>query len=227
MPNDLEKHTPESINSSQNLESAHSKLKQVPKAYTHLTLPLQDQPYDFPTLFGNDHPVELEVGIGKGRFLIERAKTHPNLNFIGIEWANFYYVLATSRAGRQKISNIRFLRDDAKHTFEKALGNRCLQGIHVYFPDPWPKKRHKKRRLIQTSFLDQVLRVLHPQGFLSLVTDHADYFQHMKTVINKHPAFEIAEESVAKEIQEAETNYHLKFREEGRTIHSIRTLIRN
>lgn len=186
-----------------------------------LNLPIQDTPYDFAAIFGNDHPVELEVGSGKGRFLLTSAQEQPEINFLGIEWARKYWRLCLKRAAFRELQNIRFMRDDAAHTFELALSDRCLQAVHVYFPDPWPKKRYRKRRLIQTPFLDQVARVVKVGGLLKLATDHVDYFEQMDEVTAAHPKLEVIERLIGEDSREGITNYETKYREEGRTIHNI------
>jgi tRNA (guanine-N7-)-methyltransferase len=194
--------------------------------YAHLLLPQQDVPYDFAAIFGNANPVVLEVGSGKGRFLIAQAEANAGTNFIGIEWANKYCNLCANRAAGHKLTNIRFLRDDAAHTFRLALSDACLEGIHVLFPDPWPKKKQKRRRLIQPPFLDQVCRVVRPGGFLALATDHADYFAQMDEVTAAHPGVEVTERLVGESARVGITNFEQKYRAEGRTIHNIMCRIR-
>lgn len=184
-------------------------------------LPAQQTPYVWRDVFGNDNPVELEVGVGKGRFLLTSAEANPDVNFVGIEWARKYWRLCLKRANYRKLPNIRFMRDDAADTFQLALSDNCLRAVHVYFPDPWPKKRYRKRRLIQTPFLDQMVRVVEDGGLLKLATDHVDYFEQMDEVTAAHPRLEVIERLVGEESREGITNYEVKYREEGRTIHNI------
>lgn len=186
-----------------------------------LALEIQELPYDFATIFGNDHPVELEVGIGKGRFLMQAAKQRPNCNFVGIEWASKFYRLVLDRAERKSLTNLRLLRDDAGHTFSQALADDCLAGVYVYFPDPWPKKRHNKRRLVQAAWLDHATRVIRDGGFLKLATDHIDYFEQMDRETKAHPMLHIEQVLVGEDARVGITNYETKYREEGRRIHNI------
>lgn len=189
--------------------------------HEHLLLPIQETPYDFAAIFGNRNPVILEVGSGKGRFLIGEAEANPDKNYVGIEWANKYCHLCASRAAAKGLTNIRFLRDDALHTFRMALADRCLEAVYVLFPDPWPKAKQQKRRSIQAPFLDQVARVVIPGGRLILATDHADYFQQMLEVTAAHPRIRQLEVLVGDQARTGVTNFEVKYRAEGRTIHNL------
>ena len=93
-------------------------------------------------IFGNVHPVELEIGIGKGRLLIDAAQRQPHINFVGIEWAVKYLRIAHERSLRRKLINIRFVHAEACEFVELFVPAASLQAIHLYFPDPWPKKKH-------------------------------------------------------------------------------------
>jgi len=189
--------------------------------HDHLILPIQEVPYDFAAIFGNSNPVVLEVGSGKGRFIIGEAAANPEVNYVGIEWANKYCQLCASRAAGRGLTNVRFLRDDAVHTFKVALADRCLEAVYVLFPDPWPKAKQVKRRTIQTPFLDQVARVVKPGGKLVLATDHADYFAQMVEVTAAHPKIRQVLKLVGDEARTGVTNFEVKYRAEGRTIHNL------
>ena len=194
-------------------------MKTSDKSDISLALDVSESPYNFSEIFSNDNPVELEVGIGKGRFLINEAEERSETNFIGIEWAAKYHRMACERAAHRKLTNIRFLRDDASHTFTHALAEDSLSALHVYFPDPWPKKRHHKRRLIQTPFLDKAIRVCKNSSTLYFATDHVHYFQQIDRVTDEHPNLELIERHIGDAAPEGITNYEVKYREEGRTIH--------
>lgn len=215
-------------------QEAHSALSEAPPAQDPvppselhpLELPVRQTPYDFAAIFGNKHPVELEVGIGKGRFLMLSAESRADTNFVGIEWANEYHKMAMTRALNKKLANIRFLRDDAAHTFRFAIAPSSLAGVHVYFPDPWPKKKHNKRRIIQPAFLDLVAQAVVRGGFLKLATDHEDYFAQMDEVTRSHPRFEVVERLIGEAAHVGVTNYEVKYRKEGRTIHNISCVVK-
>ncbi len=166
-------------------------------------------------VFGNDNPVEVELGIGKGRFVIDAAQRHPDRNYIGIERASKYLRLAHDRSLKRNLRNIRFARIDAQEFIEFFVAAESLRAIHLYFPDPWPKKRHHKRRLFQHEFLREVERTLEPGGHLWLATDHGGYFEMMREVLdgsNRLAAVELEWEGV-------QTNYEQKYVSEGKSIH--------
>src|SRR5437762_3290637 len=134
------------------------------------------RPLDWREVFGNDHPVELEIGTGKGTFLTDQAKARPDVNFFGVEWANWFYRYASDRLRRNGCTNARVVRAEALYFLSEFVTGESVSVLHVYFPDPWPKKRHHKRRLVQEPFLRQAERILAPGGRLQVVTDHKGYF---------------------------------------------------
>lgn len=169
---------------------------------------------DFFSVFGNNRPVEIEIGIGKGRFLIDAAKRNPDSNFLGIEWAMKYLRLAHKRALNSNLSNMRFLRADAREFVEFFLPANSVHAFHIYFPDPWPKKRHHKRRLINTEFRIEVERSLSSGGLIWLATDHSEYFGAMIEVFEASSTLEPIELCWAG----AKTNYEQKYLNEGKLI---------
>ena len=175
-------------------------------------------------IFGNDRPVELEIGCGKGGFLLRQAQAHPDRNYLGIEWANEFYKFAVDRMARRKVPNVRILRADAKHVVIHELPDASLTAIHVYHPDPWPKKRHHKRRLFTPEFVRGAIRVLAPGGRLAIQTDHAEYFEQIVAVTSNEAAltpmsFDNADFGTIGE--RVETNFEIKYAREGRPIHRL------
>ena len=182
---------------------------------------IQDRHFDLRDVFGNDAPVELELGIGKGRFLIQQAETRPQTNFVGIEWASRYYRLVAERAAKRGLSNLRVLRDDASKVVRDNVADKSISVLHVYFPDPWPKARHNKRRLIQAPFAVEAARILRDGGLVRLATDHEDYAVQMEQVFRDDPQFAQTFRAIGDEAPEGVTNWEVKFRREGRTIHKF------
>src|SRR5438552_9682982 len=129
------------------------------------------RPLNFAELFGNDHPVEIEIGIGKGTFITEQAKARPEVNFLGIEWARWFWRYASDRLRRNGCTNARTVRAEASYFLHEFVPPASVSVLHIYFPDPWPKARHHKRRLISPKFMPAVQRVLAPGGRLQIVTD--------------------------------------------------------
>jgi tRNA (guanine-N7-)-methyltransferase len=177
------------------------------------TLP---RPIVWRDLFANDNPVELEIGIGKGTFLTAAAKAHPELNFFGLEYANWFWRYASDRLRRNNCQNTRTARAEASYFIREFVPDHSLAVVHIYFPDPWPKKRHHKRRLIQPPFLLQIQRILKPHGRLQIITDHEDYFQHIKQVIAASPLKRIDYTH-----GDVGTNFQRKYEREGRAFHAI------
>jgi len=134
-------------------------------------------------VFDNAHPVEIEIGTGKGTFVLARAAARPEVNFLGIEWAKAYCHYTADRVRRAGLSNVRMLRADAATLFAAALPEASVQRVHLYFPDPWPKRRHHRRRLVQPGFVDRARRALRLGGQLLIVTDHLDYFEQIRRVL--------------------------------------------
>jgi tRNA (guanine-N7-)-methyltransferase len=185
----------------------------------------------FADAFGNDHPVELEIGSGKGTFLLAIAQALPEHNYIGIEYAKPYAEFAADRLRRHNLRNARMVHAEAAWWLRCHVPDASLAAIHVYFPDPWPKTRHHKRRLIQPPFLKEVHRMLIPGGTLRLVTDHADYFAHMQEVLAAQTDLRVVPFDSAVPLKAdapagslVGTNFERKYIAEGRTFHAIAAL---
>lgn len=142
-----------------------------------------DGKIDFVRIFGRAGPVHIEIGTGKGTFLLNQAGAQPGDNFLGIEWARKYYRYAVDRIGRWGLTNVRIIRTDAATFLADFISDNSVECFHIYFPDPWPKKRHHKRRFICPANLEHLLRCLKTGGQLKIATDHTDYFEQIKQVL--------------------------------------------
>ena len=142
-----------------------------------------DGKIDFEKVFGRPAPVHIEIGSGRGTFLVNQAKLSPNINFLGIEWASRYYRYTVDRIGRWNLKNVRMLRDDAAVFISEHISDASVNCFHIYFPDPWPKKKHHKRRFICDKNFGQILRCLKKNGSIRIATDHADYFEQIERVL--------------------------------------------
>ncbi|SHJ31387.1 tRNA (guanine-N(7)-)-methyltransferase [Malonomonas rubra DSM 5091] len=129
----------------------------------------------FAALFGNDKPLCLEIGCGIGDFVVQIAARQPEYNFIAIDIFNQGCRATCTRIEESGLDNIRMMRMEARYLLHHHLGKDSLQAIYINCPDPWPKKRHRKRRLLNKSFLDLVLYCLQPGGILNFSTDFVDY----------------------------------------------------
>jgi tRNA (guanine-N7-)-methyltransferase len=182
------------------------------------------KPLSWSELFGNDHPVELEIGMGKGTFITEQAKARPDVNFFGIEWARWFWRYASDRLRRNGCINARTVRAEANYFLTEHVPVASLSVLHIYFPDPWPKARHHKRRLIQPPFLKQVERVLIPLGRIQVVTDHQEYFEQIDQVIRSAEGLEVIEYNRPGSASAGEfvgTNFERKYAREGRPFYAI------
>lgn len=141
------------------------------------------QPLDLPTVFGNDHPVHLEIGFGNGESLAAMAQAHPGRNYVGIEVHRPGVGHLLLRLEELGCENVRVMRHDAVEVLDTMLPTASLAGIYLFFPDPWHKKRHHKRRILQPALLDQLARVIRPGGFFHAATDWQDYAEHMLAVL--------------------------------------------
>ena len=135
------------------------------------------RPWNAAGLFGREAPVELEIGSGKGLFLRTAAAAHPEVDYLGIEIAPRYAQFAAAGLDRRGLGNAVVVIGDAARLLEDLLPEAALAAVHVYFPDPWWKRRHKKRRVIRESFIADIARTLRPGGTLHFWTDVEEYFQ--------------------------------------------------
>ena len=174
----------------------------------------------FAELFGNDRPVEIEVGIGKGRFLLEQAAARPEVNFLGLEWSLKHLRVAKERAERRGLLNLRLYRADARHVLADLIPDASVERLHIYCPDPWPKKRHAKRRFFGPATVPHLERILRPGGALLLSTDVPEYFEQIRETLSAgcglaegdDPLFPLKGAA-------AKTNYEVKYSREGRAIY--------
>ena len=144
----------------------------------------QETPLDLPGLFGNANPVYLEIGFGNGESLAEMAATHPGRNYLGVEVHRpgvGHLLLRLAQAG---CGNVRVIRHDAVEVLDRMLPAACLDGVYLFFPDPWHKKRHHKRRILQAAFVDKLARVIRPGGIFHAATDWHDYARQMMEVLS-------------------------------------------
>ena len=140
-------------------------------------------------VFGRRAPVWLEIGFGNGEALRHMAAHHPEVDFIGIEVHRPGVGHLLNAIAADELTNVRVMSADAVEILRARIADAALARVLIFFPDPWPKKRHHKRRLIQPPFAAELARVLEPGGILHLATDWADYAEHMHAVLDDHPAF--------------------------------------
>lgn len=150
-------------------------------------LPFQPQPPDFTALFGRRAPLILEIGSGMGQATAAIAAAHPEQDYLAVEVHPPGIGSLLQLIARREIGNLRLIQHDAVAVLTHMIPDGALAGIHIFFPDPWPKQRHHKRRLIQPEFTALLARKLAVGGYLHLATDWADYALHMLRVLDATP----------------------------------------
>ncbi|HVS16804.1 MAG TPA: hypothetical protein VMV46_23070 [Thermoanaerobaculia bacterium] len=160
---------------------------------------------------------EVEIGFGKGRYLLRRASEEPAVRFLGVELVGEYFRLAARRAARRRLDNLVLLQGEAQYLLAAVLPRGFARAVHVYFPDPWPKGRHRRRRLLDAQTVDLVLGLLRPGGRLLFASDHPAYGPAVATLLAGR------RELVARRRSEVwddgpRTNYEAKYVAAGRPI---------
>lgn len=152
-------------------------------APTLLTIAESPALLDWSCIFGNPGPVEIEVGCGKGLFLLTESQARPHVNFVGIEIVRKYQLFAATRLAKRRIGNVRLACADAREFLKASVPAGSVQAVHVYFPDPWWKRRHKKRRVFTPEFVVECQRVLCGGGSLQIATDVPEYFDFITELV--------------------------------------------
>jgi tRNA (guanine-N7-)-methyltransferase len=173
-------------------------------------------PLDLAKVFGNANPVEVEIGFGKGLFLQTSAEASPDVNYLGVEILRKYQLWAATRLAKRNLRNVRLACGDARAWLRQNIADGAVRTVHVYFPDPWWKTRHRKRRLFTGEFVRECERCLRPGGQLHLATDVQDYFGVMTELMKAETAMRPV--PVA-EAEQPLTNFERKYRLENRPIY--------
>lgn len=170
-------------------------------------------------VFGRPAPTVLEIGFGNGDSLAQMAQARPEWNYLGVEVHRPGVGHLLLLLEREEIGNVRVICDDAQRVLGR-LPDGCLHGVQLYFPDPWHKKRHHKRRLVQPDWAQAIRRKLEPGGFLHMATDWQDYAEHMRTVLEAAPGFRPAgaEEAATCVAARPQTKFELRGRKRGHDV---------
>ncbi len=187
-----------------------------------LTLDDVEAPLDWSAYFGNEQPVEIDVGSGRGLFLVRAALAHPETNFLGLEIDYREGRRAARRLKKRTLPNARVLGGDAREALARYIPDRSVAAVHVYFPDPWWKKRHRKRRLVTDEFVHRVSQVLAQGGLVHIWTDVEEYFSVCERLMDFHGAFERLPpppDSPPRHDMDYQTSFERKKRKAGCTIY--------
>lgn len=147
-------------------------------------------PPNWSEIFGNDHPLALEIGCGTGHFIVEQARKHPTRNFLAIDIYNKGCLKTCRKLDLEGIENVRIMRVEARWLLANALQLESLAAVYINCPDPWPKKRHRSRRLVNHGFLTVLAHFMKPGADLFFSTDYIDYAQEVSDVLASHKAFQ-------------------------------------
>lgn len=184
-------------------------------------VPATVEPLDLPTLFCRPGPVEIEIGFGKGLFLCDAARAQPATNFLGIEIERKYVISTAGRLAKHSLTQVKVACTEARWFLTMYIREASIDALHVYFPDPWWKKKHKKRKLFTPDFARQVFRVLKPGTIFHFATDVKDYYDESLELI--HALGQFCEQPWPPgHVPELMTNFERKYREEGRPIYRTR-----
>ena len=179
-------------------------------------LTLQNGLINFGQVFQRDAKCILEIGFGSGYSLLEMAHAHPEQNFIGVETHLPGIGTLLQDIAARELQNIRIYYADAVEVLDKCIPDASLDVIQIFFPDPWPKRKHHKRRLIQTAFVTSVIKKLKPGGSLHLATDLQEYAEHMMTVLSAIPALTNSAGLGQYAVRSAQRPIVTKFEQRGR-----------
>jgi tRNA (guanine-N7-)-methyltransferase len=167
----------------------------------------------FTGIFPKEQPVEVELGAGDGSFLVQYAALNPQHNFVGVERLLGRLRKIDRKGRRGALQNLRVMRLEATYFIQYQLPKDSVTAIHIYFPDPWPKRKHRKNRLVQTGFPELCAEVLKQDGVVYLRTDDADYFQQMQEVFGSCALFKEVE--TPQSLQTVITDFERGFLSEG------------
>jgi len=195
-------------------------MQPAPEQIEAVRLPVNldgSEPVEFGRVAGRVGPVDLEIGCGKGAFLVEAARREPDVLFVGVEISRKYALKTAARIVRAGVRNARFVWMDSLSLLERAVPAASLRAIHVYFPDPWPKRRHHKRRVVNARFAAAAARALRPGGSLFFLTDDPEMHAHTVGVLAR--AGGLAPQPFDLDAPDRpRTGYEMKWRGENRTL---------
>jgi tRNA (guanine-N7-)-methyltransferase len=186
------------------------------EASTSVLLTPHSSLLNWSSLFGNANPVEIEVGTGKGLFLLNAATARPNTNFLGIEIVKKYQLYAATRYAIRNMPNVKTACADAKLVLRDFVPPGSVAAVHVYFPDPWWKKRHRKRRVFTPEFAADAARAIKPGGRLFLASDVEEYFGVMTAIVRAMAAFHERPEEAECAAPQTEMGYATNFERKAR-----------
>lgn len=180
-----------------------------------------NEDYDCSKAFDKAQPLVLEIGIGMGEHLMHQAKQRPNENFIGIDVHEPGIGNCCRELHEQQMRNVRLMCHDAVEVLQKLIAPESLDAVYILFPDPWRKKKHHKRRLIQESFIQLLAEKLKVKGVIQIMTDWAEYAEHIQAVFKASTLYKDASDSFSLKEDRIITKFERKGRAAGREITAL------
>lgn len=186
--------------------------KETPQGFLELEV---GKPVLWAGIFGGEAPVEVEIGCGKAAYLFARAVENPGVNFLGIDKSMKWMKRKQKRSESEHVQNVKFAKADAREV-ARNIPDGSVRIFHIYCPDPWPKRRHRVRRIISVQFLELLYKKLEAGGIIYLATDDADYFEHMQRDSAAMKSPRTVRTSLERMIGPVKTNYEIKWEAAGR-----------
>ncbi len=187
----------------------------------HFVLEEMSYPFDAVKVFGRTAPLELEIGSGKGLFLLNGSEKHPERDYLGIEAARKYAYFAAYRLATKNRHNAKMISGDGIRFLREFVIDHALDAVHVYFPDPWWKDRHRRRRVMQPAVISDIQRALKPGGELHFWTDVEEYFETTLELIREHSnlrgPFDVAEHAAGDDM-DYRTHFERRMRLHGHPV---------
>lgn len=197
--------------------TTHAQRRALDEVWPRYGIESVDRPLDLRAVFDRSAPVVLEIGFGDGEALFTSAANHPEIDHLGIEVHEPGIGHLLMLLERANLKNVRVIARDAVEVLDRQLDEASIDVVRIFFPDPWPKKRHHKRRLLQPSFVAELARVLKPGGLLHIATDWTNYAEHTSELMAASATFEVlTADTVASEPLSARPP--TKFERRGRTL---------
>ena len=185
-------------------------------------VPFAPAPLDLAGTFGRTAPVVMEIGFGMGETTAAIARAHPDVNFLGVDVHLPGVGALLKRIGELGLANVRVIRHDAVEVVDAMLAHGALSAVHVYFPDPWPKKRHHKRRLLSPPFTRALAQRIAPGGYLHVATDWTPYAEEILATLVAEPLFENTTDGYApRPAWRPPTKFELRGVSLGHTVHDL------
>lgn len=178
-------------------------------------------PLDLENLFNNKNPVEIEIGPGKGNFILNEAKKNPEKNYLAIEWAGRYLKDISEKVPMANIENVRLLDADARDIFKDWISDSSVAALHIYYPDPWWKRKHQKHKLLTRNFLKNLEHVLQKKGIFYFLTDVQEVYLELQNIITRNTLLKLINEKKyrsGKEPPPGRTNFEIKKWQKGSDI---------